>query len=344
MTVKLNGRSVLIVGSVPLSSAEEVFEAVATELGAFVKRIPDGETGERSLWIVCQGEPMKNSQGLEVGGERQLQGGIRNPRYKIKEGLKPEDVRFARLGYADHALESYGVFKRLQGLGKIPAKMRFQVSLPTPLAVVYAFFIASEVRRIWPYYERCLLAELDEITGAIPHEDLAIQIDIASEMHTLLEVPELQAAYPIGELVDAFARMGNRVPEPVDLGIHLCYGDPGHKHVREPTDTGRMVDLYHRLATAIRRPITWLHMPVPRDRGDDAYFSPLRDLQLKSGSELYLGLVHLTDGVEGAKRRAAAAERVMSDFGIATECGFGRRPPATIPELLRLHRAVAQQV
>jgi len=85
-------------------------------------------------------------------------------------------------------------------------------------------------------------------------------------------------------------------------------------------------------------------MPVPRDRVDDPYFSPLRNLKLKSGTELYLGLIHLTDGVEGAKRRAAAAKRVMSDFGVATECGFGRRPPETIPDLLRLHRAVAEQI
>ena len=344
MTIKQKGRSILLVGSVPLSSAEEVFEAVGSELGTFVERIPDGETGPRSLWIVCQGEPMKNSQGLEVGGERQLQGGIRNPRYKIMEGLEPEDVKFGRLGYADNALDSYKIFKRLQSLGKIPAQVRFQVSLPTPLAVVYAFFIASEVRRIWPFYERRLLEELDEITRAIPHNDLAIQIDIATEMHTFLEVPELQKAYPLEELVDAFARLGNRVPGDVELGIHLCYGDPGHKHVREPTDTGRMVDVYHRLAIAVQRPITWLHMPVPRGRDDDPYFSPLRNLRLKSGTKLYLGLVHLTDGIEGAKRRVAAAERVVSNFGIATECGFGRRPPDTIPELLRLHRAVAQQV
>jgi hypothetical protein len=344
MTTGQKERAVLLVGSVPLSSAEEVFEAAASELGPFLKRIPDGETGARSLWIVCQGEPMKNSQGLEVGGERQLQGGIRNPRYKVKEGLQPEDVKFARLGYADNALASYKVFKRLQGSGKIPANVRFQVSLPTPLAVVYAFFIASEVRRIWPLYERHLLGELDEITRMIPHNDLALQIDIATEMHTFLEVPELQKAYPIEELVGAFARMGNRVPAGVELGIHLCYGDPGHKHVREPTDTGRMVDVYHRLTTAIHRPIKWVHMPVPRDRDDDQYFSPLRDLWLKPGTELYLGLVHLTDGLEGAKRRAAAAGRVVADFGIATECGFGRRPPETIPALLRLHREVATQV
>jgi hypothetical protein len=344
MISKQKERLVLLLGSIPLASAEEVFDAVSSELGKFVKRIPDGETGPRSLWIVCQGEPMKNSQGLEVGGERQLQGGIRNPRYKIREGLKPEDVKFSRLGYAHNALDSYKIFKRLQGLGKIPTQVRFQVCLPTPLAVVYAFFIASEVRRIWPFYERRLLEELDEITRAIPHGDLAIQIDIATEMHSFLEVPELQNAYPIEELVEAFARLGNRVPTDVELGIHLCYGDPGHKHVREPTDTGRMVDLYHRLATAIRRPITWLHMPVPRDRDDESYFSPLHNLRLKSGTELYLGLIHLTDGIVGAKRRVAAAERVVSNFGIATECGFGRRPPDTVPELLRLHRAAVEQL
>ena len=188
------------------------------------------------------------------------------------------------------------------------------------------------------------MEELDEITRAIPHSDLAIQIDIATEMHTFLEVPELQKDYPIDELVEAFARLGNQVPPDVQLGIHLCYGDPGHKHVREPTDTARMVDVYHRLTTAIHRPITWVHMPVPRNRHDDPYFLALRDLRLKSGTELYLGLIHLTDGIEGAKRRAAAAKRVVSDFGVATECGFGRRPPETIPELIRLHRAVAQQM
>src|SRR5258708_12600448 len=127
---------------------------------------------------------MKNALGLEVGGERQVQGGIRNPRYKIKEGLKPEDVRFGRLGYADNALKSYKIFKRLQGLGKIPAHMRFQVCLPTPLAVVYAFFIASEVRRIWPFYEHRLLEELDEITRTIPATWLFKSISLRKRTHS----------------------------------------------------------------------------------------------------------------------------------------------------------------
>jgi hypothetical protein len=83
-------------------------------------------------------------------------------------------------------------------------------------------------------------------------------------------------------------------------------------------------------------------MPVPRNRTDGAYFAPLERLALRPETELCLGLVHYTDGIEGAKRRLATARKYVKDFSVATECGFGRRDPRTIPELLRLHAAVAE--
>ena len=51
--------------------------------------------------------------------------------------------------------------------------------------------------------------------------------------------------------------------------------------------------------------------------------------------------MHHTDGVAGTRKRIAAAEKHVRDFSIATECGFGRRRPETIPELLRIHAEVA---
>ena len=83
-------------------------------------------------------------------------------------------------------------------------------------------------------------------------------------------------------------------------------------------------------------------MPVPRDRSDDAYFAPLKNLRLRPETELCLGLVHHTDGIDGTKKRLATARRHVQTFSIATECGFGRRRPETIPELLRIHAAVAE--
>jgi len=48
-------RDILLVGSMRLASAEDVFHTVASILGDKVRRIPDGETGiARSVWIQCQ--------------------------------------------------------------------------------------------------------------------------------------------------------------------------------------------------------------------------------------------------------------------------------------------------
>ena len=43
-----------LVGSLPLWSAEETFRTVSEVAGMRLRRIPDGETGPRSDWIVWQ--------------------------------------------------------------------------------------------------------------------------------------------------------------------------------------------------------------------------------------------------------------------------------------------------
>ena len=131
------------------------------------------------------------------------------------------------------------------------------------------------------------------------------------------------------------------VPADIELMFHFCYGDSNHKHVVEPADMGDMAAVANRLSADIKRPINLIQMPVPRDRADDAYFAPLARLRLQPETELCLGLVHYADGVAGTRQRLKVAERHAARFSIATECGFGRRDPATIPELLRIHAAVA---
>ena len=338
MTDDGKGRPILLVGSVPLESSSAVFETVGTKLGKLVKRIPDGETGARKDWVVWQADVFKKAKGLEPGSTQDLQGGYRFILYKVKPG---ETVKFGPLGYAAAAIRSYEDFKRARSEGKIRAGTRFQVSLPTPIAVVMTFSDPQAIQQIWPIYEQRLNEEVAEMAKAIPPRDLAIQWDIAAEICFVLENPEMAKVIPMAVLVAAIARVSEHVPTEAELGLHLCYGDPGHKHVVEPKDTKLMVDFTNQLVAAIKHPIAWVHMPVPRERDDVAYFSPLKGLKLDPQTELYLGLVHRTDGLDGARRRLAAAKKVVTDFGIATECGFGRRPPETVPELIELNREVA---
>jgi methionine synthase II (cobalamin-independent) len=141
-------------------------------------------------------------------------------------------------------------------------------------------------------------------------------------------------------VIERLAAHCNRVPRDVELGVHLCYGSYGGRHWKEPESTANMVEVHNRLAAGLERPLDYLHMPVPVDRSDDAYFAPLAGLRLDARTKLFLGLIHDSDGIEGTRARIAAAVKYAGDFGVATECGFGRRPPETIPNLLRLHAEI----
>lgn len=80
---------------------------------------------------------------------------------------------------------------------------------------------------------------------------------------------------------------------------------------------------------------------LPKQRDDDAYFEALGAVEIPDEIELYLGLVHVTGGQEGTRRRIATASRHVPRFGLATECGFGRRPISQIPALLDQHAALS---
>lgn len=98
------------------------------------------------------------------------------------------------------------------------------------------------------------------------------------------------------------------------------------------------------LLAAAGRPIAYVHMPVPIARDDDAYFASLADLAKSPQTELYLGLLHLGDGIDGAAKRIAAAKRVVNDFGVAAECGLGHwTDPQSVVRILELHAAVANR-
>jgi hypothetical protein len=154
-----------------LDSSASVFDVVGSRLGGLIKRIPDGETGVRKNWIEWQAEVMKSAKGLEPGGTRAVEGGPPFQLYKVKPGAT---IEFGSLGYAATAVRSYEDFKRIRAASKIAAGTRFQVSLPTPIAVVLLFSEPADVQAVWTAYEARVNREIDEIAAAIAHNDLAI--------------------------------------------------------------------------------------------------------------------------------------------------------------------------
>ena len=338
------GRAIHLVGSAPYASAEEMFRAVAAhlgaQLGARLKRLPDGEVGERDSWIKWQHARIGQSPQFRLIEVDPVY--VPVPPYALVEGVaSADDIELPELGYADAAIESFAVFQRLAD-GVIPPGVRFQVGLPSPLSVASIYIVPPSRALFEQAYGRAMGRDLERILAAIPADRLAIQWEAAVEF-ALLEgiMPGHLGDDMLDGITGRLAGLVDMVPAGAEAGIHLCYGDSGHKHFCEPADTGHLVDVANGVSARARRAIDWVHMPVPKERDDDAYFAPLAGLALKPGCELYLGLVHRTGGIEGTRRRIAAAEKVVQNFGIATECGLARRPPETIPALLRQHAEVA---
>src|SRR5262249_7536806 len=101
------------------------------------------------------------------------------------------------------------------------------------------------------------------------------------------------------------------------------YGDVRHRHFKEPADTRKLVDVANVLAGSLGRPLNWIHLPVPRNRVDEAYYSPLGELRLRAETQLHLRPRHPTHRAQGATPPAQSG-----------------RPAASLPASLR-HRGAA---
>jgi SAM-dependent methyltransferase len=329
-----------LVGSVPLGSAEEVFRTAAGALGDRLRRVPDGETGPRSDWILWQYPVFSAQSQFEVGPPGA--GSYRAlPQLRLRGHEPRSEPRFDDLGYASAAIASYRTFARLKRDGIVPAACRFLVSLPTPLAPVSAFVALEHQAQLEPAYEARMFAEVEHILEAIPADQLAIQWDARYEFAMLEGAIAVWFSDTRAGILERLLRLSRQVPADVELGYHLCYGDEEQGHFSEPQDALKLVGIANALAGAIDRPLNWIHMPVPADRADDRFFQPLSGLQLHAETELYLGLLHPEDTPQDARARIAVAQRHVLSFGVATECGLGRGGAAAVERVLALHREVS---
>ena len=335
-----------LVGSVGLDSVPDVFRTLGRSLGRRLRRVPDGEVGGRRLWVSWQYPLFRANAFLTATETARPRTGFLEMR--LADGVRGDDVVFGELGYAREARASFIDFTRAQQRGDLPADVRFQVCLPTPFAVVNSFCVPSEAPAVEKAYERAMADEIAQLSAEIPHDKLSIQWDVCMEM-VFWDGQDWRGRtqrtdVSNSDFINRMVRISEPVPADVELGIHLCYGDFEAKHFVEPRDAGKMVEFANALAQAITHPLAFIHLPVPIDRDDDAFFKPFDALKLDSRTELYLGVVHAKDGVEGTRKRIAAAAKHVPQFGIACECGIARaRRPDLVHSIIAVHSGAARE-
>jgi hypothetical protein len=341
------GNQLLLVGSIPLDTVEEVMRTFGAPLGAYLPAMPDGEVGERRSWVNRFSYLLFNGHAdLEtlrrppkIDGVEQLLPGKRSEgwQFRVRPGVK--QVRFGlpglRLGYARDATSSYFVFRTLREKGVLPADLRFQVSIPMINSVARPLYFPEpgDIDKVRPGFEEALAAEIELIVRRIPASDLAIQWDLAGELLSVYGQPGNPPSEALIEThVAPVRRLSALLPNDAALGFNFCFGTFGGWPAFAPADLGRAVDLINAAVTAAGRRTDWIHVPT-LDRTDDSFYAPLARLE-RGDARVYLGMIH---SMNSFRERLAVARKFVPDFGLGAYCGFGRTPPEQLPQLLADH-------
>jgi hypothetical protein len=325
-------RQVLLIGSVPLRPVAKVFATVAEHLGTLAPRIPDGEMMGwlRNVWRSHAANPALHQVGIAKLNGRAASG---VPIYRLKPSVSAKDLKLGPYGHAKNAAASYAEFKRLRDEGKIPHGTRMQVTMPGPGTTSAGIQLDADL--LLPIAGAALWREIEAIIAAIPASDLTIHLDIAmeAEKEEYLRRPEafdtpIQTAFywTHEQMADSVAWLANRIPVEIELGFHIC--SIWHHWPDSGQDNAVLVDSANEISRRIHRPIAYIHIPVIPEHDKPEDYAPFKTLKLHPETKLFIGLVNLADGLEGARRRIALAETAVSDFGVAMFCGLGHPPVA----------------
>jgi hypothetical protein len=339
-------------GSVNLDDAESVMREIASRVPSGLRRIPDGETGDRSNWIFFQLQKFlqlpwlvpTRPPGAADGEYEQL------PQLRLADGADPNQVSWPDLGYADAYLGSHKVFAALREQGMIPSGARFQVEYPTPMASISGYIVPEQQQVLLDSYERAMFADLGRLLAAVPADDLAVQWDVAVEFGILEEAFAPGGAQAFDAIVAALTRCVDQVPAGIPVGLHMCYGDYGHQHFMQPESLALQVRVLNAVTAAAGRPVSFVSFTVPQYQRDESYFAPVARLTAGPGTELNFALVPYhpaeqapgttADQVRLIDAALAATPGGRRDWGICTECGMGRVSRDEILALIDLHREI----
>ena len=151
------------------------------------------------------------------------------PRLRVKPGATIDPATF-ETGYADMAIESWAVFERMQKAGEIPAGVKFQISIPTPIAPTYNNMVPRRPAEAAAAADASISsARCAKIAKALPNDRIAIQWDVCQE------VLAWEGYYDKGpvdfrtETIDVLTKIGDGVPAADRARLPPLLRQPGRR-------------------------------------------------------------------------------------------------------------------
>ena len=336
-------RSAHLIGSLPAPDAESAMRQALEALGDELRYLPDGETGERHHWVIHIIEGMRDHPDLELVADGRWSDYDDLPKFRIRRGHQLFGATLD-FGHVAAFRDSWPVFQRLRAGGGRP-DLAFQVGVPGDFDMaMFTLGPASALRHRRPFTE-ATVREVHEI-HAIGGADVVFQIEVPVELVSVARVPARLQPIVARRLAAGITALATAAPAGARFGVHLCLGDMNHKALGRMADVAPAVHLANAIARRwpADRPLEYVHLPFAAAEEppptSEAWYAPLRELRLGSGTRLVAGLVHEEQDLAEQQRLLALVEDLVGhDVDVAAACGLGRRQPG--PAAATMARAKA---
>ncbi len=325
-------RSAHLVGSLPGGDAYEAMDLAMQLLGPRLRRLPDGETGERRNWVISIVEGLRHHPDLEVARAGDWSDYDKVPQLRTRRGrtLYGANLDFGHIAAARSSLPALERIREQYGR----PDLTYQSGVPGDFDLAMFTLGPVGALRHRRAFTEATLTEIRGVRGVVG-DDAVFQIEVPVELVLVSKAPD--RLQPV--LADRFAvgitRLAAAAPEGTRFGLHLCLGDMNNKAFGTMRDVAPLVHL----ATAIvrrwpdRSPLVYVHAPfaaADQPATTDAdFYAPLRRLRLPRTVDFAAGFAHESQPLaEQRTIRSIVESELGRPVDIAAACGLGRRSVA----------------
>ncbi|MFF7213707.1 hypothetical protein ACFZAU_24740 [Streptomyces sp. NPDC008238] len=329
-------RHLHFVGSLPqFRTAEQALRWQVGDLAGRLRRLCGGETGDRLLWFVPVVKALKVSPKVRVVRDGDWSGYDDTDRLAVRRGerLRGADVPLRLAGFAAEELHA------LAAMGHpATAGLPLQVGIPGYLDMaLFTFGPVGMARAVHAFFQ-ALAAEIRTVHAAAG-DTVVFQLESPAALVAVNTMPRPLRRPAARLLARLVARQAAAAPRGSRFGVHLCFGDLGHRAASRPHDAAAVAELADAL---IRRwpkgrTLEYVHLPLAAAQEppsvDPRYYAPLRRLGARTDTALVAGIAHEAQSREDQRTALRLAEEALGRrVDIATSCGLGRRSPLQAEE------------
>jgi hypothetical protein len=307
-----------LVGAWPGTAPEQAMDVALVQLGPYLDRLSDGETGDRSVWVTPILEQLRANPDVELirdGGRTSYHD---TPQWRVLPGHSLDPARLP-LRYADHFERSYPAFKILRGRHGRP-DLRFQVGIPAPVDLsVYSFGPAAfQNPALEDAYVTATGREIQAIGArAGDCDEVVFQIETVFALVAVAQADEDAQQAHARRMAGKLLRVVESADPGTHFGFHLCLGDYNHEAYGRTRDARPLV----LLATAICElwpegpALDYIHAPFAAAKEppieDPSWYEPLRDLKVPDDVRFIAGFLHESLELDGHRALLSRIEELV---------------------------------